>query len=76
MLRREEWGKGYATEGAKAMLDYAFRELGKTEIVADIRPENLASRRVAERLGMQICGECVKCFDGKEMPHLIYRLQT
>lgn len=76
MLRREEWGKGYATEGAKTMLDYAFRELGKTEIVADIRPENLASRRVAERLGMQICGECVKRFDGKEMPHLIYRLQT
>jgi RimJ/RimL family protein N-acetyltransferase len=50
-LGREFWGKGYATEGARRALAYAFDELGKKHVISLIHPENLASIRVAERLG-------------------------
>ena len=45
------WGNGYATEGARAALDYAFEVLEKERIISLIYPENHASIRVAERLG-------------------------
>ena len=41
-------------------------------VIAEIRPENRRSRRVAERLGMQVTGEFVKRYHGKDMLHLIY----
>ena len=66
------WGRGYATEGAAACVDYAFDQLGADEVIAEIRPENSASRRVAERLGMTARESFVKIYKGKEMPHLIY----
>jgi RimJ/RimL family protein N-acetyltransferase len=47
------WGKGYATEGAKAALDYAFDILNLQEVVAITVPENIRSQRVMEKLGMQ-----------------------
>lgn len=50
-LGREHWGKGYATEGARRALDYAFKELDKDHVISLIHPENQASIRVAERLG-------------------------
>lgn len=50
-LRREYWGQGYATEGARAAIDYAFDVLGWPDVHHCIAPENLASVRVAERLG-------------------------
>ena len=74
LLDNRYWGMGYATEGAKACLDYAFKYLIAPEVLADIRPGNTPSRRVAERLGMRAVGEFVKVYRGKEMPHLIYRL--
>jgi ribosomal-protein-alanine N-acetyltransferase len=46
------WGRGYATEAARAALDYGFNTLGLAEIVAVTVPANLRSRRVMERLGM------------------------
>jgi RimJ/RimL family protein N-acetyltransferase len=48
---REAWGKGYATEGAAAAIDWAFDHLGWTEVIHCIDPENVASQRVAQRLG-------------------------
>ncbi len=48
----ESWGRGYATEGAEAALDFAFWALGWREIVAFTAQQNLRSRRVMERLGM------------------------
>lgn len=45
------WGKGYATEGAAAAIDWAFDTLGWTEVIHCIDPDNHASIRVAERLG-------------------------
>jgi RimJ/RimL family protein N-acetyltransferase len=50
-LGRAHWGKGYATEGARRALHYAFAELGQRHIISLIRPGNEASIRVAERVG-------------------------
>lgn len=47
------WGKGYATEAASAVRDYAFEQLGLQRIIALIDPENIASERVASKVGMQ-----------------------
>jgi RimJ/RimL family protein N-acetyltransferase len=51
ILGREFWGKGYATEGARRALSYAFNELDKAHVISLIHPDNKGSIRVAERLG-------------------------
>ena len=56
----------------RACLDYAFSVLHAPRIIADIRPENTASRRVAAHLGMQEEGIFDKFYYGKHMPHIIY----
>lgn len=48
----EHWGCGYATEGARAALEFGFDELGWNEIVAFTAASNVRSQRVMERLGM------------------------
>jgi len=50
-LVRDSWGRGYATEGAIAATNWAFEHLGWTDVIHAIAPENVASQRVAERLG-------------------------
>lgn len=72
ILAKCHWGKGYAAEGAKVWLGYAFNTLGAARVIADIRPGNIASRSVAERLGMRIIGQHIKQVNGKEMLHLVY----
>lgn len=74
ILSKRYWGRGYACEGANAWLGYAFDTLGAARVIADIRPGNTASRRVAERLGMQIIGQHIKQVNSKEMPHLVYAI--
>jgi len=51
-LAREYWGRGYATEAARAALDFGFSRLGLEEIVSFTVPANLRSRSVMERLEM------------------------
>jgi len=51
-LAIESWGKGYATEAARASLDHGFGDLGLNEIVSFTVPDNSRSRRVMERIGM------------------------
>lgn len=46
------WGEGYAKEAAASIRDYGIRELGKKRFVSLIQPENNASRKVAESIGM------------------------
>jgi RimJ/RimL family protein N-acetyltransferase len=53
-FNKKYWGRGLATEAARACLDHAFERLGRRRIVSMIRPENAPSRRVAERNGLQI----------------------
>ncbi|MBI5813880.1 MAG: GNAT family N-acetyltransferase [Meiothermus silvanus] len=52
-LARRSWGHGYATEAARAVVAYAFDTLGLGRLVATIDPQNLASLRVAEKIGMR-----------------------
>lgn len=54
---RAHWGQGYATEAARASRDYAFAHVGVERLVAQIHPENYASRRVAEKIGMRLLKE-------------------
>jgi len=51
-LAREHWGFGYATEAARAALDFGFQRLGLEEIVSFTVPANRRSRGVMERIGM------------------------
>ena len=50
-LIRGAWGKGYATEGSAATIDWAFDALGWDDVIHCIAPANTPSARVAERLG-------------------------
>jgi ribosomal-protein-alanine N-acetyltransferase len=52
LLGRSFWGRGLATEAAQACLQYGFGQVGLESIVAIVHPENAASRRVIEKLGM------------------------
>ena len=51
-LGRPFWGKGYATEAARAVLDHALGPLGLPEVLAEVDEGNTASIAVIERLGM------------------------
>lgn len=57
VLNRAHWGFGLATELARGILDYGFRELKPARIVATVDAENCASIRVLEKLGMTYGGE-------------------
>ena len=76
IVAKEYWGRGYALEGATACLNYAFKTLNAPRVIADIRPHNLASRRVAERIGMLEQGSYNKFYNGVIMPHLLYVART
>ncbi|KPL17265.1 MAG: hypothetical protein AMJ92_11920 [candidate division Zixibacteria bacterium SM23_81] len=51
-LSRPYWGRGITTEAAKALLHYGFHTIGLDKIVAIVKPENIASQRVIEKLGL------------------------
>lgn len=72
ILNKRYWGKGYALEGAEACINYAFSKLNADKVIAQIRPNNLPSRRIAEKLNMKIESEYVKHYNNIDMPHLIY----
>jgi RimJ/RimL family protein N-acetyltransferase len=52
-LRREFWGRGYATEAGRTALEYAFSRLGQSHVISLIHPANGRSIAVALRLGMR-----------------------
>jgi RimJ/RimL family protein N-acetyltransferase len=54
LFLRKFWGQGLATEAARACRDYGFGTLGYDRLVSLIDPSNLASRRVAEKVGMRL----------------------
>lgn len=60
MIDASAWGNGYATEIALALKDYAFDTLGLHRIVAIILPENTASLRVAQKIGMRVDKEIMR----------------
>jgi RimJ/RimL family protein N-acetyltransferase len=56
-LARHAWGRGYATEAAAAMLAFGFDEAGLHKISATCDPENIASSRVLQKIGMRLEGQ-------------------
>ena len=68
LLHRSHWGRGFATEGARACVKYGLEKLGQDRIVALIRAQNLPSQAVARRLGMVRDGEA---WHGG-LPHHLY----
>ena len=77
-LAASHWGKGFASEAARASLRFGFESLGLPEIVSFTATPNLRSRAVMERLGMSHRGET---FEHPRMPeghwlraHVVYRL--
>lgn len=64
-------GKGYATEAARAYVEWGFEQLGAPYFISLINVDNGPSRRVAERLGMSVLRE--EQFEGE--PHLVYVLR-
>lgn len=55
-LHPDRWGRGYATEAARALVDFGFSQLHLTLITATCRPENVASAGVLRKLGMDQVG--------------------
>lgn len=79
-LAREYWGRGIATEAARAALDFGFGELGLREVVAFAVKDNARSRAVMERLGMT--HDPRDDFDHPRLPsgdplqrHVLYRIR-
>jgi len=62
------WGKGYASETAKAVLDYGFREIGLEKIIGLVKDYNPASVKVIEKLGMKF----EKKIEGLDHVHSFY----
>ncbi|MFF0248751.1 GNAT family N-acetyltransferase [Streptosporangium sandarakinum] len=78
-LSRRAWGHGYATEAARAALEYGFGPAGRREIVSMTAVGNLRSRAVMERLGMR--RDPADDFDHPRVPagsplrrHVLYRI--
>jgi RimJ/RimL family protein N-acetyltransferase len=70
-VRRDLWGKGLATEAARASRDYGFANLPLDRLISLIRPENQPSRRVAEKNGMTLWKE----ISWRGFQHVVYVIQ-
>jgi RimJ/RimL family protein N-acetyltransferase len=71
-LTRDHWHRGYATEAARACVDWAFANLDTDEVYAKVRDTNIASMNVAIRLGMTVRRRFVTRYRGMDMPHLAF----
>ena len=70
-VRRDLWGRGLAPEAAAACRDHGFERLGAERLISLIRPENLPSRRVAEKVGLSLWKEVV----WGDLPHCVYAIR-
>lgn len=71
-FRRAFWGKGLATEGARALVEYAAVDSAVSAVVAVALTENVGSTRVMEKVGLTRCAECP--LPGYATPGVTYRL--
>jgi RimJ/RimL family protein N-acetyltransferase len=69
-LRRDMWGQGFASEAARACREYGFERLKAEFLISLIRPENLPSRRVAQRNGMEAWKQAMRV----GLVHDVYRV--
>lgn len=71
MIHRPFWRRGFASEAAVAVRDWAFAERRLPRVVSLIRPENAPSQGVARKLGMTIAGEIIQA----GVPHHIFAVE-
>jgi RimJ/RimL family protein N-acetyltransferase len=71
-IRHDQQGNGYATEMARACMQYAFGTMNVDHIISLIRPDNMPSRRVAEKNGLTVDREMMF----HDTLHLVYRLSA
>ncbi|MES1199190.1 MAG: GNAT family N-acetyltransferase [Pseudomonadota bacterium] len=69
-LTRAFWGRGYAHEAARAVGDWAFAQMGETELISLIHADNVRSQDLARRLGLQPVTPTLHA----GMPHTIWRV--
>ena len=72
-LARSYWGRGYATETARAVLNYAFNILRLPRLISIIDPLNVRSIRVAEKLGMRYEKDVM--LEGYTYPDNVYAIE-
>jgi RimJ/RimL family protein N-acetyltransferase len=72
-LRFEHWGRGFASEAARAAIAHAFGPLGIRQLVAGHHPENRASRRLLERLGFRYLSDTLYPPTGLHHPTYLLR---
>lgn len=70
-VRSDLWGRGLATEAAQACRDLGFARLPVDRLISLIRPENVPSRRVAEKNGMTVWKEA----KWKDLFHVVYAVR-
>ncbi len=74
LLDKNFWGQGLATEAALGIKKYAFEKLHLSRLICLIDPQNTASRRVAEKIGMTLERE-VEGIAGDNFPTVIYSIE-
>ena len=70
-IAEEYWGQGLATEAARGILQHAFGKLNLPRLICLVDPDNIASQRVAEKIGMAL-ERRVDGIDGDNLPTLIF----
>ena len=75
LVEKRSWGKGYATEAARASLQFGFDHFAFSQLIALVHPENAASRRVLEKCGMTYV-ETIHLWGIDLMHHCFKRTQT
>lgn len=73
LIDKAYWNQGLATEAAKGILRYGFEELKLSRLICLMHPENLASQRIAQKVGMTLKGK-VDGIAGDNFPTLIYSI--
>jgi ribosomal-protein-alanine N-acetyltransferase len=75
LLDRDFWRQGLATEAAEGILKYAFETLDLSRIICLMDPDNVASQKVAQRIGMTLERK-VDGIDGDNFPTFIYAISS
>ncbi|MEC9091496.1 MAG: GNAT family N-acetyltransferase [Planctomycetota bacterium] len=72
-LARRQWGRGYATEYGKKLIEIGFCEFHRDELHALVDPPNEKSKKVALRLGMERIGQTTQYYLGQLADHFVIR---
>ena len=75
-IAEEYWGQGFGTEAAQAILQYGFEKLNLSRLICLIEPENIASQRVAQKMGMSLEKKVDLPLDGVNYPILVYSINN